>query len=327
MTSETDRTPAEMNDLSRQRLCVLDETMHFVTADPAYCRMFGYEPGELDGMAAEAVVAPEDWPRVREHIRRRFSGEEPVSRYVFRGRRKDGSRFYISNVATAVTRDGNRLSVSVFEDLSVRIREEHEICAREELHEQVMRSAIHAMALMSSMRDPYTGRHEGRVGDLAAVIGSVLGMSKQQCEGLKVCGTVHDIGKISVPAEILAKPSILTEPEFAIVKEHPSRGYQILKNLQVPWPIAITAHQHHERLDGSGYPLGIRGEEIIPESRILAVADIVEAMSSHRPYRPGLGIDAALMEITVHAGTKFDAKVVDVCVELFTKKNYVFPVD
>ncbi|EQD76230.1 PAS/PAC sensor protein, partial [mine drainage metagenome] len=190
-----------MQDLSHQYLCTVDETLRFVATDPAYNRMLGYEPGELDGLAVDTVVASEDWLRIREHIRRRFSGEEPISRYIFRARRKDGSEFYVSNIATVVTRDGKRLSVGVFEDLSARIQEEYEKRTQEQHREQVMQEAIHAMSIMSSMRDPYTGRHEGRVGNLAAAIGLDLGLDQRQCGGLKICGTVHDIGKISVPAE------------------------------------------------------------------------------------------------------------------------------
>ncbi|EQD59340.1 two-component sensor, partial [mine drainage metagenome] len=155
-----------MQDLSHQYLCTVDETLRFVATDPAYNRMLGYEPGELDGLAVDTVVASGDWLRIREHIRRRFSGEEPISRYIFRARRKDGSEFYVSNIATVVTRDGKRLSVGVFEDLSARIQEEYEKRTQEQHREQVMQEAIHAMSIMSSMRDPYTGRHEGRVGNL-----------------------------------------------------------------------------------------------------------------------------------------------------------------
>ncbi|MHB1543699.1 MAG: HD-GYP domain-containing protein [Gammaproteobacteria bacterium] len=327
MQSKPDNSPTGMQDLAHQYLCTVDEALHFVATDPAYNRMLGYGPGELDGVAVDTVVAPEDWLRVREHIQRRFSGEESISRYIFRARRKDGSEFYVSNIATVVTQDGRRVSVSVFEDLSERIQEEYDKRTQEQHCEEVMQEALQAMAMMSSMRDPYTGRHEGRVGDLAMAIGLDLGLDQRQCEGLRACGTVHDIGKISVPAEILAKPSQLSAPEFEIVRGHASLGYEILRNLQLPEAVAITAHQHHERLDGSGYPLGIKGEEIILESRIMTVADIVEAMASHRPYRPALGIEAALTEIKVRAGTQLDARVVETCIHLFTKKNYVFPAD
>lgn len=133
---------------------------------------------------------------------------------------------------------------------------------------------------------------------------------------------IHDIGKIQIPAEILAKPGRLSDIEFSIVREHPKVGYGILKKVEFPWPVADIAHQHHERMEGSGYPQGLKGEAICPEARIVAVADVVEAMSSHRPHRPALGIDAALEEISANRGTLFDAQAVDACLRLFRDKGF-----
>lgn len=188
-----------------------------------------------------------------------------------------------------------------------------------------MLPALQALSRMSNARDPYLGQHENRVGHLAAAIGRNMGFDEERCEGLSICGTVHDIGKIAVPFEILAKPGKLTLHEFEIVKTHASLGEEILRNLDVPWPIATVCLQHHERIDGSGYPLGIKGDAITLDARIIAVADIVDAMASHRPYRAGLAIDIVLAEITAQAGTQLDETVVDVCVQLFTEQQYTFP--
>ena len=141
---------------------------------------------------------------------------------------------------------------------------------------------------------------------------------------LRLAGLIHDVGKVNVPAEILANPGRLSEAEFSIIKSHPLAGYKILKTIEFPWPLAQIVYQHHERIDGSGYPLGLSGEDIILEARILAVADVVEAMSSHRPYRPALGVDAAMQEIKQNRGILYDVNVVDACLWLFTKNSFKF---
>jgi HD-GYP domain-containing protein (c-di-GMP phosphodiesterase class II) len=149
-----------------------------------------------------------------------------------------------------------------------------------------------------------------------------MGVSKDQIQGVRMAGVIHDIGKISVPGEILSKPGKISENEFGIIKEHPQVGYNILKTVDFPWPIAQIVLQHHERMDGSGYPNGISSENILIEARILAVADVVEAMASHRPYRAALGINLALEEISKNRGSFYDSKVVDACLRLFNEKGY-----
>ena len=186
-------------------------------------------------------------------------------------------------------------------------------------------STVHVVNTLSEMRDPYTAGHERKVAELAVDIGAELGLSARQQEGLHVAGFLHDIGKITVPAEILAKPGKLSWIEHRLVQEHAQAGYEVLKNVKFPWQIAEVVHQHHERIDGSGYPQGLKGEAILLKARILAVADVVEAMSSHRPYRPARGIEAALAEIERGRGTFFDTNVVDACLRLFREKGYVIP--
>jgi HD-GYP domain-containing protein (c-di-GMP phosphodiesterase class II) len=151
-----------------------------------------------------------------------------------------------------------------------------------------------------------------------------MGFSKVQIDGIAVAGNLHDIGKINVPSEILSKPGKLSDLEFAIIKTHSQAGYEIVKDIEFPWPVAEVLLQHHERLNGSGYPRGLAGKDILVESRIMAVADVVEAMASHRPYRPALGIDAALEEISQNKGTLYDPKAVDACLKLFREKDFKF---
>jgi PAS domain S-box-containing protein len=185
-------------------------------------------------------------------------------------------------------------------------------------------STIGAIALMVEKRDPYTAGHQQRVAALCVAIGTELGLSDSVIEGLRLGATIHDIGKIYVPAEILSRPGKLTAPEFGIIKEHPQIGYDIVKEVKFPWPIKEMILQHHERLDGSGYPQGLRGDAISIEARIIAVADMIEAMSSHRPYREGFGLPAALAQARQDAGTLLDAQVVQACERVFGQRGFIF---
>lgn len=185
---------------------------------------------------------------------------------------------------------------------------------------------IQAMALAVEMRDPFTAGHQRRVAELACAIAGEMGLPEERIEAIRMAGMIHDLGKISVPAEILTKspPSKLTEAEFALIKNHPQVGYEILKEIDFPYPIAQIVLQHHERMDGSGYPQGLRGDQIMLEARIIAVADVVEAMVSHRPYRPPLGIEAALKEISRNKGALYDPDVVEACLKLFEEGRFEF---
>ncbi len=180
---------------------------------------------------------------------------------------------------------------------------------------QVMVSAV-------EMRDPYTSGHQHRSADLARAIAIEMGLSLEAIESISMAGPIHDIGKMSVPSELLSKPTTLSLNEFALIKEHAYGGYVVLKDVESPWPLAEIVYQHHERMDGSGYPRSLKGDEILMEARILAVADVVESMASHRPYRPSLGLAAALEEIETQHGILYDTPVVDACLRLFREKEY-----
>jgi len=186
---------------------------------------------------------------------------------------------------------------------------------------KTVESTIHTIAATVEARDPYTAGHQKRVADLAAAIAIEMKLTDEQVEGIKMAGIIHDLGKIKVPAEILSKPGTLNELEYQIVQTHSQVGFELLNEIEFPWPIAEIVHQHHEKMDGSGYPQGLKGDEILLEARILSVADIVEAMSSHRPYRPALGIEKALKQIKKDKGTLLDSKVVNACLKIF-KEGY-----
>ena len=220
-----------------------------------------------------------------------------------------------------------------------RKRTEEELKRSLEKVRRTLTGTVNALAVTVEMRDPYTAGHQQRVTQLACAIAEEMGLSKEQIEGIHVAGSLHDMGKIMVPAEILNKPGQLTEAEtgkvqthpqvghdilMGLIRSHPQAGYDILKEIDFPWPVAQIVLQHHERMNGSGYPNKLKAEDILLEARILAVADVVEAMSSHRPYRPAHGIEKALEEISQNRGTLYDPRAVDACVTLFSSEQFQF---
>lgn len=199
---------------------------------------------------------------------------------------------------------------------------------QEQSSERLMESlegTISAMSATMEMRDRYTSGHQQRVAEISRSIAEELGLTANEIHGIYLAAQIHDIGKIHIPAEILTKPGRLNELEYSLVKTHPQNGFDVLKNIKFPWPIARMVHQHHERPDGLGYPLGLKNQEICLGAKIIAVADVLEAMASHRPYRPAMGLEAALKEIRSHSGTQFDPLVVAACLQLFQEKGYNIP--
>jgi response regulator RpfG family c-di-GMP phosphodiesterase len=200
----------------------------------------------------------------------------------------------------------------------------HQLKAGQRKLRETMDGIIRVLGQTVEVRDPYTAGHQRRVAKLASAMAEKLGLSQDMIRGVRMAGEIHDLGKISLPAEILSKPTKLTSLEFGLIKLHPQTGYDILKEIDFSQPIAEEVYQHHERMDGSGYPRGLKGNEILLEARILAVADVVEAMNSHRPYRPALGLEKALAEIEMNRGVLYDPSAVDACLHLFREKDYQF---
>jgi len=236
----------------------------------------------------------------------------------------EGRRVYLSiNGAPIVDEKGN-ISEVVFsiDDVTEQRRAEEEISKTVEKLWRSINDTIRSMAMMVETRDPYTAGHQERVANLAVAIAQDLNLPQEQINGIRMAGVIHDIGKMNIPAEILSKPTKLSRIEFELIKSRTKIGYDILKMIELPYSIANITYQHHERIDGSGYPQKLKGDEILLDARILAVADVVEAMASHRPYRPAIGIDAALEEIEKNRGVLYDNTVADVCLKLFRKKGY-----
>ena len=223
--------------------------------------------------------------------------------------------------------ENRRLYEVAQRELAERKRAEEESKRYAKKLQGLIENITKAIALTTEMRDPYTSGHQQRVTQLAYTISKEMGLSEEVIAGIRVAGSLHDIGKMYIPSEILTKPGRLTEIEFDMIRTHPEAGYSIVKMIEFPWPVAPIVLQHHERMDGSGYPAGLFAEDILLEARILGVADVVEAMASHRPYRPALGIDKALAEISQKRGVLYDPEVVDVCLKLFAEKKFKFQQD
>jgi len=295
--------------------------------NPRAVEIFGYgKPEEVLGHKLMEFVSEQDRTALAESIGRLLSREVRSAAFAFTGLRKDGTTADIGAHGTHATYRGRPAIIGVIQDITERKRAEEGAKRYLEEIEAAMMATVRVASTMGEMRDPYTAGHERRVAELTAAMGEEMGLSASQIEGLRVAGNLHDISKITVPAEILSKPGKISAVEFSLIKEHAQQGYEILKDVRFPWPVAEVAQQHHERLDGSGYPQGLKGDEIVLEARILAVADTVEAMSSHRPYRPGRGIEASLAEIEQYRGIRYDAEAVDACLRLFREKEFQFPV-
>jgi len=206
--------------------------------------------------------------------------------------------------------------------MSERVKAEKDRKKSSERIKTVLHQTIQAVSMAMEKRDQYTAGHQQKVATIAVAIANTMGLPEQQVEGIRLGSTIHDIGKIYVPAEILTRPGKITPEEFAIIKSHSKVGYEIIKDVDFPWPVAQMILQHHERQDGSGYPQGLSNNEMILEAKIISVADVVEAMASHRPYRASLGVDCALDEISKHRGSLYDADVVDACLKIFKEDEF-----
>jgi PAS domain S-box-containing protein/putative nucleotidyltransferase with HDIG domain len=282
----------------------------------------GYSEQELCSRPFLEFIQPDDRDMVEQYYMKRLKGNGAPPRYAFRLIHKDGSIRWIEIDAVLIVWEGKPATLNFLIDITQRKKTDAV------LHETLLglRNAlngiIQVVSAVSERRDPYTAGHQRRVADLAQAIAQDLGLAPDQVEGIRVAGVIHDIGKMSIPAEILSKPAQLSEIEYQMIQSHAQVGHDILGEVKFAWPIAKMILQHHERMDGSGYPQGLKRDDILLESRILAVSDVVEAMASHRPYRPALGIEAALKEIENNKGLLYDPAVVSACLALFRGKGY-----
>jgi PAS domain S-box-containing protein len=306
-------------------IVTLDARHRIVEWNPGAERLFGYSREEVIGRDLDHLItSPGVFEEAVGFTQIVMSGKEvpPVETVRYR---KDGSPVDVI-VAGSPILVGDELIgvVAVYTNITERKRVEEELQHTTENLRKALGATIQAIALTVETKDPYTAGHQRRVADLARVIATEMGLAEKQIDGIRMAGVIHDIGKIYVPGEILSRPGRISDIEFSLIKTHPQVGYDILKTIDFPWPVAQIVLQHHERMDGSGYPQGLSGEEIMLEARIMAVADVVEAMASHRPYRPAHGIEEALDEVLQNGGVLYDPEVVDACLKLFAVKGFKF---
>jgi len=299
---------------------------NFTFFNNALCRMWGYPKEELMGMHSRQYTDEETARKLYQAHHQVYKTGKPGRLMDYEIIRKDQTRVICQQSFTLIKNPGGEAIGfrGLVRDITELKQMEKERQASLNQLRQSLEATIHAMAVTVESRDPYTAGHQRRVSDLAYAIATELNLEKNRLDGLRMASTIHDLGKISIPAEILTKPTKLNNIELQIVRTHAQAGYDILKDIVFPWPIARIVLEHHERINGSGYPNHLEGNDILLESKILTVADVVEAMASHRPYRPSLGIELALDEITKNRGVLYDADVVDVCLRLFAEKRFNF---
>ena|GEM_PF-388357 len=302
----------------------VDENGRYSYVSPRIEQILGYRPDEIVGKTPFDLMPFKEANRVAKTFAQAITSKQAIKFLENTNLHKNGDSVVLeSNGVPFFDEKGEiRGYRGIDRDITERKRAEEQLQQSFQKLEKTLDGVIMAITSMVETRDRYTAGHQRRVTRLACAIAEEMGLSEDQIQMIRMAGLLHDLGKLFIPTEILCKPGQLTEIETAIIKTHPQAGYDILKNIEFPWPIAQIVAQHHERLDGSGYPLGLSGEEIHPEARILAVSDVVEAMSSHRPYRPALGLDKALREIVHNKGTFYDPDVVDACVRLFVDRKF-----
>ena len=311
-------------DSTSDGIFTVDRNFNISSITPSVERQLGYKVEEVINRPIQDlnILTSESLARATADVIKVLSGEE-VTGAVYEFIANDGTRKIGEVTGTPIIREGKILGVTaVVRDITGRKRAEEELRQTLESLRRAVSTTIRVMVSAVEARDSNTAGHQLRSADLARAIATEMGLPQEKIDAIRMAGSIHDIGKLSIPAEILSKPTQLTNIEFSLIKEHSQRGYEILKDVESPWPLAQIVYQHHERMDGSGYPRNLKGEEIIMEARIMAVADVVEAMASHRPHRPGLGIDVALEEIEKNRGILYDDAAVEACLRLFRKRGY-----
>ncbi|MDD5525535.1 MAG: PAS domain S-box protein, partial [Smithella sp.] len=309
----TERKQAENNLLeSKERYRIVVENAHeaiiitrdtnVVFANNAAAEQIGYSKETLTSGAFTNFIHPEDRNLVTEYSTKRLRGEEVPSIYSFRIITHDGKIKWAELNATVIEWNKKPATLNFLNDITERKMLEEERIESYSRIKKTLQATVQSIALLVETKDPYTAGHQQRVAQLAVAIAKEMGLTSDQQDFIYTASIIHDLGKVSVPSELLSKPTKLTEVEFNLIKTHSPSGYNILKDIDFPWPVADAVLQHHERMNGSGYPNHLQGDSILLEARILAVADVVEAISSHRPYRPSLGINFALDEISKNKG-------------------------
>jgi PAS domain S-box-containing protein/putative nucleotidyltransferase with HDIG domain len=296
----------------------------FKYINPRAAEIGGFTLDELIDTPFGRYLATEDITTLESTYKRESGAEDTPVIFEASVKRKDGTMTSVELSAGRIIYQGKPANLIIMRDVTDRRKTEEELSLTLGKLRKAMGATIQAMSLTIETRDPYTAGHQKRVSDLARAIATEMKLSSEDIDAIRMAASIHDLGKISIPAEILSKPGKINEFEFRLIQNHPQIGFEILRTIEFPWPIAEIVLQHHERINGSGYPNGLRGEEIHIIARILAVADVVEAMISHRPYRAALTLGEAIHEITKNRGTLYDPDVVDACKRLFIEGRFAF---
>ena len=304
-----------------EAIVYIDEKGNILDINLRFSELFGYSLKEIKGKNINSgIIHPSEKIEEGEDIDNKASSKGYVNFETIR-KKKDGTLFPVSLSGSPVIVDGkSRGIIGMFVDITERKNTEEQLKESFKKLQKTMEDSIEAISLVTEARDAYTAGHQRKVSKLAVALAEEMGFPKDRVEGIKIAALIHDVGKINLPAEILSKPGKLSEIEFNLIKNHSQIGYDILKKIDFLWPVADIVLQHHEKVNGSGYPRGLKGGGILLEARIICVADVVEAMSSDRPYRPSFGIDKAVEEISKNKATHYDSKVVDACLKIFKKK-------
>ena len=302
----------------------INEKGVYTYVSPKVTDILGYQPDEVVGKSQFDFMPLEEARRAVETVNTLVASQKPFKFIQMKKLHKDGRPVFLETSGVPFFGPDGRLQGyrGIHRDITERRKAEETVKQTYDKLESTVESVIKAIALTVEMRDRYTAGHQQRVNQLASAIARHMALPPDRLQVIRVAGLLHDLGKIFVPAEILTKPGSLTDVEFAIIKQHPQTAYEILKGIEFPWPIADVVYQHHERMDGSGYPRGLHDPDIVPEARILAVADVVEAMTFHRAYRPALGLEAALKEIVKKKRDLYDPDVVEACLSVFLDKGF-----
>lgn len=295
-----------------------------IHVNPAYARIMGYDSPEDLMNSVKNITELYPNPEKRRIMIERIKKYGSVKGYELQLKRRDGQKIWISSTARMVRDSKGVYLEGMVEDITKRKQAEKDLRNTMQRLRGAMEGAIHAVAMTVEAKDPYTAGHQQHVAELSREIARRMGLPKGEVEGIYLAGMIHDLGKISVPTEFLAKPGKLTDFEYSLIKTHAEAGYRILKDIDFPWPVAEIIHQHHERLDGSGYPRGLKADGILRQTKIISVADVVEAMTFHRPYRPGFGLKLAMDEIKKGRERHYDSEVVKTCVAIFDKGEFVW---
>jgi PAS domain S-box-containing protein/putative nucleotidyltransferase with HDIG domain len=292
-------------------------------ANRAILDMYGYASiEEFQGVPLKQRYTPESYAAYLARRAKRDRGERDQTEYTIDIVTQNGDIRNVRAFRKQIVWNGQPHDQIIYQDITRQIQAEEALRESVGNLRKALGGTIRAIASVVETKDPYTAGHQRRVADIARAIAQEMKLPRERIDGLRMAGIIHDIGKVSVPSEILSSPRKLSSLEFSLIKTHAQSGHDIVREIEFPWPIARIIIEHHERMDGSGYPNALTGDQILPESRILAVADVVEAMATHRPYRPSLGLEAALDEITQNRGRLYDPEVVDACLRLFREKDY-----